>query len=213
MEKKLFTVILFLVIVIVAATVTITGNFLEEKKNSEKTGPFKVIRVVDGDTVVIDTNQKIRLSGINTPETGECYYEEAKKRLEELVMDKEVFLESDKTDTDKYGRLLRYIYLNNSSGMIMVNALMVQENYAKVYDKYSYDTKYYAQLKQIEKQANNTGVWICANYLENCSFVASKNSDMYHSANSSVAKRIKPENIVCFTSRKEAENAGYKPDS
>lgn len=45
---------------------------------------------------------------------------------------------------------------------------------------------------------------------ENCQFVGSKNSDKYHSPGSAPAKRILPENIVCFASEAEAQNAGYE---
>lgn len=47
---------------------------------------------------------------------------------------------------------------------------------------------------------------------QNCAYVASKNSNLYHLATSSYAKRIKPENQVCFSSPDEAKSKGYAPD-
>src|SRR3989344_1209308 len=87
-------------------------------------GPYIVYNIVDGDTLDIELG-RVRLSGINTPETGECYYEEAKEKLKELVLQQEVFLETDMTDIDKYGRFLRYIYTNST----FVNGYLVQEGY------------------------------------------------------------------------------------
>jgi micrococcal nuclease len=120
-------------------------------------GPYTVTNVVDGDT--LDVYERVRLSGINTPETGECYYQEAKDRLGDLVLGKEVYLESDVSDRGKYGRLLRYVYVSGEN----VNLLLVEEGYAKVHDKYASDTKMYLELKALESVAieNELGVWGC----------------------------------------------------
>ncbi|MFH1455476.1 MAG: thermonuclease family protein [archaeon] len=120
-----------------------------------KQGPYLVTNVVDGDTLDINTGERIRLSGINTPETNECYYQEAKNWLTKLTLGKEVYLEKDRSNTGKYGRLLRYIYVDD----ILVNEILVKEGYAKVYDKYKDDTKRYEQLKNVETKDN--GLWLC----------------------------------------------------
>lgn len=205
--KKIIFVIAFIAVILIVQGITITGQYLEDQKINEKLkekqGPFIVARVIDGDTLVLNTSQKVRLSGINTPETQECYYEQAKQRLMELVLNKEVVLERDITDIDRYNRLLRYVYVNNT----MINLVMVKEGYARVYDKYKDDTKYYDLLKLSEP--DNIGIWLCENALEKCAYVASKNSDIYHNANSTIAKRINPENLLCFQTREQAEKAGF----
>mgnify|MGYP006424172801 FL=1 len=63
--------------------------------SSELDGPFLVIDVIDGDTLKIDSLEKIRLSGINTPEKKECHYQESKEKLNELVSNKSIYLEKD----------------------------------------------------------------------------------------------------------------------
>ncbi len=206
MDKRIIFMIALVLIIVITFGLSITGKFLDQQKLAEKTGPFKVIKVIDGDTLTLESQQKVRLSGINTPETGECYYEEAKQRLTTLVLNKEIFLERDVTDIDKYNRLLRYIHIDN----ISVNFLLVEESYAKVYDKYKDDTKYYEELKALEETAKNKGVWLCSNPRDNCTYVGSKNSDIYHPANSTQANRINPENLICFQSKTEAERAGYR---
>ena len=124
-------------------------------------GPFNVKRAIDGDTFELSTKEKVRLSGINTPEKDECYYKEAKQKLHELVAGKQVYLERDYTNKDKYHRLLRYVYIDNGE----VNSILVEEGYAKVYDKYAYDTKKYKKLKDVEILAikEDRGVWSCLN--------------------------------------------------
>ncbi|MSR86248.1 hypothetical protein EXS74_02540 [Candidatus Woesearchaeota archaeon] len=167
-------------------------------------GPYFVESVVDGDTLDVDFG-RIRLSGINTPEIGECYYEEAKEKLTELTLAQEVILERDETDLDKYGRSLRYIYVNNT----FVNGYLVEEGYARVFDRYNETTKYYYDLKVLEKEAQDQkkGMWNCTDPLQGCLYVASKNSKLYHSPDCKWAKRIKPENLICIHSESELE--GY----
>ncbi|MFO7872392.1 MAG: thermonuclease family protein [Candidatus Undinarchaeales archaeon] len=133
---------------------------ISEADNSELEGPYLVTNVVDGDTLDLNNSARVRLSGIDTPERGECYYNEAKDALIQLTLDKEVFLERDKSNVGKYGRLLRYIYVENQP----VNSILVYNGYAKVHDKYKNDTKKYLYLKKLEKHAvqNNLRVWSCA---------------------------------------------------
>ena len=177
---------------------SITGFVVSEPKLE---GPFLVTNVVDGDTLDLDNSERVRFSGINTPETGECYYSEAKEKLSELVLNKKVYLEKDISDRDKYGRLLRYIYLNETN-LILVNGVVVESGHAKVYDKYKDDTKRYSELKQLEAQAisNKLGVWSCEDLKKTCLFVSSKNSDKYHTPSCKFAKKILPSNLVCHTS-------------
>ncbi len=85
-------------------------------------------RVIDGDTIV-SGNQSIRLLGINTPERGEPYYQEAKVFLENLVLNKTIYLEFGKDKTDRYDRTLAYISLDNKN----INLELVKNGYANIY--------------------------------------------------------------------------------
>ncbi|MDI6885900.1 MAG: thermonuclease family protein [archaeon] len=76
----------------------------------------------------MQNGDKVRLLGINTPEKGQPYYEEATNRLKELIEGKTVTLEKDIEDKDQYERLLRYIYIDDT----FVNLEMVREGYANV---------------------------------------------------------------------------------
>ncbi len=133
--------------------------FLISCTPSDFDGPYLVTKVTDGDTLQINYNQKIRLSGINSPEKDECHYNRSKNFLKELLLNQEIFLEKDYTNKGRYGRLLRYIHFNNKD----INAELVLTGNARVYDKYAYDTKKYAELKELEfiAKENNEGVWAC----------------------------------------------------
>jgi len=111
-----------------------------------------VTRVIDGDTIEIYGGDRVRYIGMDTPERGEPYYLEATAKNAELVEGKEVRLEKDTSEKDRYGRLLRYIYVDD----LFVNAELVRLGYARAYP-YPPDT-YYAELfSQLELEAKQAG--------------------------------------------------------
>lgn len=94
----------------------------------EGEGRARVVRVVDGDTIVVlrnGTETRVRLIGINAPESGECLAQEAGRRLGELLGG-EVRLETDEEETDRFGRMLAYIW----AGGILVNERLATEGLA-----------------------------------------------------------------------------------
>ncbi|MBP9690701.1 thermonuclease family protein [Candidatus Woesebacteria bacterium] len=128
-----------------------------------------VTRVVDGDTVELESGEYVRYIGVDTPETKhpskpvQCFGREASKRNKELVEGKEVLLEKDVSNTDRYDRLLRYIYLPNpdaSEEAIFVNEYLVEQGYGQVIS-YPPDVKYHKQLLDAQKTARdeNRGLW------------------------------------------------------
>lgn len=123
----------------------------------------KVTKIIDGDTFVIDTGQHVRYIGVNTPEieTNECYATEAGEINEDMIIGREVRLEKDTSDTDKYGRLLRYVYVDEGSdGWEMVNNELVKIGLAKV-ETVPPDTKHKNDFANSENYAkeNKLGLW------------------------------------------------------
>jgi len=125
-----------------------------------------VTRVIDGDTIEVDitgTIYKIRYIGIDAPELNDklpevcALAQEATRYNRQLVEGKTVWLEKDISETDKYGRLLRYVYVNNT----FVNAELVKQGlaWAKVYEP---DTKYQDYLEKLEAEARQAGQGIWA---------------------------------------------------
>ena len=129
---------------------------------------YDVIRVVDGDTIVIKKdgkNQTVRLIGINTPESVdprrpvECFAVEASNYAKQLLTGKKVTLETDPTqDTyDRYQRLLAYVYLESGEH---INLTMIQKGYAY---EYTYNEPYIYQsaFKEAQQQAQHEqrGLW------------------------------------------------------
>ena len=126
-----------------------------------------VSRVIDGDTIELNTGEKLRYIGIDTPEINfgkdpECFAIQAKEFNKKLVENKVVKVEKDISDKDKYGRLLRYVYFNNesTSSAIFINEYLVRQGYAIV-STYPPDVKYIEDLLLAQKDAreNNRGLW------------------------------------------------------
>ena len=123
---------------------------------------FLVTRVIDGDTIEIEGGQKIRYIGIDTPETVhpdkpvQCYGRESSDKNKNLVEGKQIRMEKDVSETDRYGRLLRYVFI----GDVFVNDYLVKEGFAKS-STFPPDVKYQQQFLDSEKQArdNNLGLW------------------------------------------------------
>ncbi len=117
--------------------------------------------VIDGDTIVLADNTKVRYIGINSPEIEknnklECFAQNAKNFNRQLVENQIISLEKDVSEKDKYGRLLRYVYLDGN----LINEMLVSQGFVKV-EIVPPDTKYAAIFKQAEQDArkDNRGLW------------------------------------------------------
>ena len=128
---------------------------------------YKVISVTDGDTFKIDYNgeeKKVRLIGVDTPESvspnkekNNNYGKEASNYTKERLEGKIVSIEFDVQETDKYGRILAYVYLEDGT---MYNKELLKKGYAQV-ATYPPNVKYVEEFKEIQKQAieNSVGFW------------------------------------------------------
>lgn len=115
-----------------------------------------VTSVIDGDTVELADGRHVRYLGIDTPEVGDYYAEEATARNRDLVEGKTIELQRGSRDQDEYGRLLRYVYVDGT----FVNAELVAEGYATAYI-FDPDDRYSQILVQLEQYARmkELGLW------------------------------------------------------
>jgi micrococcal nuclease len=203
-------IIIILLVIIAILTVLIIIVSIKQQNTI-------VTQVIDGDTFKLNIGETIRLTGIDAPEKTAYYYNESKTALEEMIKGKIVALERDISNKDKYGRLLRYVYVDNGT---FVNLKLISEGYARAAE-YPPDTKYAEELREAENdaKANNIGIWseglegnadcISLGCTKGANYAGSKQSDKYHSCDSRFARMISPENLICFASEAEAREAGY----
>jgi micrococcal nuclease len=121
--------------------------------------------VVDGDTIDVSINgqkKTVRYLLVNTPETVdprtpiECFGKEASAANKAMVKGKAVYLAKDISETDQFGRTLRYIFTQDA----FINAELVKAGYAQV-ATYPPDVKYEQYLRDLERQAREAkrGLW------------------------------------------------------
>ena len=127
-----------------------------------KASTAAVKRVIDGDTVELTTSEKIRLIGVDTPETKDprkpvqYFGKEATAFTQRLVEGKRVRLEYDQQRQDKYGRTLAYVYLDDGT---FVNAEIIRQGYGFAYTRFPFT--YLEQFRQLEREAREAkrGLW------------------------------------------------------
>ncbi len=198
----------------------------------------KVVRVVDGDTIIVSFNgkeERVRLIGIDTPES---VHPDASKNIEEgkiasdytksKLENKEVMLEFDIQERDQYGRLLAYVWL----GSTMFNKTLVQEGYAQV-ATYPPNVKYVEDFVKLEREAreNNKGLWQYQEAIDpnepviidkstnlygpignpdTAQYIGSLKSDKYHYPEYKHQGPILEHNLIYFESKEHAIANGYK---
>ncbi|WP_262122163.1 thermonuclease family protein [Anaerococcus sp. Marseille-Q5996] len=168
-NKKISNILAIFIILGIALINNI--DFFNNTNSDYETG--RIVRVVDGDTAVVkikNENQKVRFIGVDTPEynpkrnISQPWGKEASEFSKNLLKDQIVYLEKDVSETDKYNRLLRYIWLEPPQDLsnptyeeienLMINGILVRDGYARA-KTYKPDTKYQYELKKIEKSAKN----------------------------------------------------------
>jgi endonuclease YncB( thermonuclease family) len=142
------------IIITVFLSIIFSFAFLDIAFADYPDGYYDVQRVIDGDTFKLTDGTIVSLIGIDAPDAGEICSAEATQKLTSLIAGKTVYLEKDVSETDIYGRLLRYVYVNE----IFVNLELVYYGYAYAVS-YPPDVAYDAQLANAEEDAinNNRG--------------------------------------------------------
>ena len=116
-----------------------------------------VAEVVDGDTVELADGRRVRYIGVNTPETGRPYAQEAHRFNESLTLGQTVWLERDEMESDVYGRLLAYVWV----GETFVNLELVRQGYANAF-YVPPNGRYAALFAQAEEEARAAGLGMWA---------------------------------------------------
>ncbi len=172
-ENKIKIILITIIAIITYTLVVIfdNSNSYNKKYNYkiDQNNLYKVINVIDGDTVEIQLNgnQKVfvRMLGIDTPETVDprktvqCFGKEASNKTKELLFNKNIILELDKTQYkfDKYGRVLAYIKREDG---LFINQYLIENGFAYEYT-YNIPYKYQKEFKALQKQAKKEkrGLW------------------------------------------------------
>lgn len=147
-------VLLFLTVMILLIDLAYFYPYLTGEVVRYEIEPALATKILDGDTIEINNQTRVRLLCINSPEKGKPYYEEAKLFLTKID-NKEIGILRDSEDRDRYNRSLRYIFYDGE----MVNKEILEQGLAHVY--LCAGLRYEKELQKAEEKAreNEIGIW------------------------------------------------------
>jgi endonuclease YncB( thermonuclease family) len=172
-RRQLFS---FIILAVLISVVVLAGlmlsktnlaNKITRSVNVSQPGYYSINHFVDGDTIAVNMDgqvETVRMIGIDTPETHkpntpvQCYGEAAASYTKQLIGSNSVRLQADpiNTNRDRYGRLLRYVYLPDGR---MVETELIKNGYAFSYTQFPFEKK--DDFNQLEMQAKDgaVGLW------------------------------------------------------
>lgn len=162
--------LLSLLFIIALVAGAVQSGWLEQfGKKAELTQPglYSVKEVFDGDTISVDMNgatETVRFIGIDTPETHkpntpvQCFAQAATAHTKQLIGTNHVRLQADplNTNRDRYGRLLRYVYLPDGT---LVNERIIQNGYGFAYTLFPFEKSQQFRAAERAARDNNRGLW------------------------------------------------------
>lgn len=189
-------------------------------------GIYRVRKVVDGDTIVLENGLHVRYLGINTPETGHFVKDaaplaiEATQRNQALVEGRRVKIFLPKDPIDVHGRLVARVEVipdDRKSGDADADPgrVLLREGLARIMALGTEHAET-VELRQIEADARSrkVGLWGLEDKLRvdtaGKPYIAASDGTVYHLRSCATAKRIKNANLHEYGSAEEAEQAGYK---
>jgi micrococcal nuclease len=176
---------------------------------------YVVNKIINGDTVQLDTGEIVKYIGIETPELNlkeggsEFFAKQASRQNQKLVLLKKVRLEFDKERKDKAGRTLAYVFVKN----VFVNAELIKLGYART-NIISPNDKYKNMFLDYEKKAKQSekGLWQETKKDTETSYIGNKRSYTFHRPLCKSIDKIPEKSKIIFRSRTDAIKIGYIPD-
>lgn len=184
-----------------------SGNALPE------TGQVRF--VADGDTIILESGEKVRYLGIDAPEIApdkagrDCYGEESRKLNRDLVLHQRVSLQYDQEKTDRHGRLLAYVILPDGK---CANAVMLRAGCALVY-RPPQDFRRLQEFLLLQKEAirQHRGMWGACPVTPAQSYLGNRGTFVLHRLECSLGKKIAAARRVTFGNRWAGLEQGYRP--
>jgi endonuclease YncB( thermonuclease family) len=169
-KRRLYKLIFSLVLGIALLIISSKTNWLDQTTQTaqqNQPGLYSVNEFVDGDTIRVNMNgaiETVRFIGMDTPETHkpntpvQCYGPQAAAYTKQIIGNNAVRLESDplNTNRDRYGRLLRYVYLPDGT---LVETKLINEGYAFAYTLFPFSKKAEFSASQETAKQTGKGLW------------------------------------------------------
>lgn len=170
----------------------------------------RVTTVIDGDTVELDNGEKLRLAGIDTPEHDEPFSESAKAFLTDMVLHKKVRVEFGKRKRGGHGRLLGYLYVDNT----LVNVEILRQGLGWIYlfPDTDHDNRILEELYAAQRaaMAAQVGVWTLPSIDED-HYIGNIYRMRFHRPDCVSVRGLEEDNRMVFERREDAFFDGYAP--
>jgi micrococcal nuclease len=180
----------------------------EERHPGER---FLVARVLDGDTFELAGGDKVRLLAIDTPEKGQKFHDEAASMLKRLSLNKSVRLEYSRTRRDRYGRILAFVYADDT---LFANRLLIDSGLAYLYlfDDQEQNLPQVQEMLRAQKRAvtNLAGMWGVDKEDEEF-YVTTEKSHRFHRPGCRSIEDSDEEHRRVFDTKQEALFEGLSP--
>ena len=174
---------------------------------------LRMISVIDGDTGELSDGELVRYMGIDTPEEGQPFYFDASRKNSELCLDNKIRLEYDVKKRDRFGRLLAYVFVEDS---IMVNEVLVKKGLANVYtfpeDQKNMEYRSRLTMAQIQARAEKRGIWSMPppEPIEK-SYLGNPNTFRFHRPDCPAAQRGGIARMLEYPTRDDFLDLGFSP--
>lgn len=159
--------LVFLVLIVGVTVLALHFTSLKQRVQTDQPGLYSVSHFTDGDTIAVNMNgavETVRMIGVDTPETHkpntpvQCYGEAAAAYTKNLIGRNKVRLEADPLDTnrDRYGRLLRYVYLPDGT---MVEQKLIDNGYGFAYIQFPFEKADQFKAEEATAKTGAKGLW------------------------------------------------------
>ena len=206
-KRRLLSAAVILVAVLLILVVRLVEEIGPDRSTSDR---FRVIRVLDGDTVELLGGDRLRLLAIDTPERGEPLYREAVRFLDSLSVGRTADIKFVTRRRDRYGRLLGYLYIDS----LFINKAILENGlgYLYLFKDNDLSSPEIRELLEAQRRAlgEKVGLWSIARTPENY-YVASRQSLRFHRPGCPSVADTRPDNRQEFASREEALGTGLSP--
>lgn len=207
-RRRFTSLVLILTVVILLLTIRLVEDIGQEQQPGER---FTVVRVIDGDTVELLGGDKLRLLAIDTPEKGERFHDEAARLLEKISLGKKARIEYGRTRRDRYGRLLGFLYIDDT---LFANRVILDSGLGNLFlfNDQERASDEIGELLAAQKAAvqEGRGLWGLKQDAEDF-YLSVKNSFRFHRPGCTMVNDKSEERLLKIKNRQEALFEGLSP--
>ncbi len=208
LKRRIVSAVFIIVVIVILLTIRLVEDIGQEQKPGER---FVVARVIDGDTVELKGGDRLRLLAVDTPEKGEPFHDQATRLLSAFSMGKAGRIEFAKTRRDRYGRMLGFLYVDDT---LFVNRLIIDSGlgYLYLFDDQELNLPQIAEMLSAQRRAigSKRGIWNIKQEYEDF-YIASRKAHRFHRPGCKSISGLNEADKRIFKTKNQALFEGLSP--